>query len=237
MALTKQQLTRYYSSLKTIAEVIIVLTLGFGLFIYSSTKTAFFSDSIATSTQDYNSYDFAFIILYDFIILSIIVYFLKYRRWTIKDFNLDFTPIMLGIGLILAFVRISSGIIVSNTIEFINILSPNTVSGPAITLHTNFLSTAIIVVVNSFFEEFLLIGYLFKRFEKMHPAFVILISAIIRASYHTYQGLNFLPSILIMATIFGAYYIKYKKLWPLIIAHAIGNTFYFLNHHYHWLIL
>ena len=228
---TKTFLTR----INIIFEVFIVILLGFGLFIYSSTKTAFFSNSIATSTQDYNSYDFAFIVIYDFIILTIIVYYLKYRRWTIKDFNLDFTPIMLGIGLLLAVVRISSGIIVSNTIAFLNLLNPNTANAPDITLHTNFLSMAIIVVVNSFFEEFLLIGYLFKRFEKMHPAFVILISAIIRASYHTYQGLNFLPSILIMAVIFGAYYIKYKKLWPLIIAHTIGNTFYFLNHHYHWL--
>jgi len=237
MALTKQQLSSNYSSLKAIAEAIIVLTLGFGLFIYSSTKTAFFSNSIAPATQDYNSYDFAFIVIYDFISLTIIVYYLKYRRWTIKDFNLDFTPIMLGIGLLLAIFRVSSGLIVSNTIAFINSLNPTTINAPDITLHTNFLSMAIIVVVNSFFEEFLLMGYVFKRFEKMHPAFVILISAIIRASYHTYQGLNFLPSILIMAVIFGTYYTKYKKLWPLIIAHTIGNTFYFLSNYYHWEIL
>ncbi|MBK9284379.1 MAG: CPBP family intramembrane metalloprotease [Sphingobacteriaceae bacterium] len=94
---------------------------------------------------------------------------------------------------------------------------------------------ALIVIVNSFFEELLLIGYLFKRFEKLHPALIILISSIIRASFHTYLGWQNLPSVFILALIFGLYYTRQKKLWPIIIAHAIGNIFYFFNENYNWI--
>jgi hypothetical protein len=95
----------------------------------------------------------------------------------------------------------------------------------------------LISVVNSIYEEVLLIGYIFKRFEKFHPGIIILISFIFRASYHTYQGWNNLPMVFILALVFGLYYTNYKKLWPLIIAHGLGNMLHFLNDHYHWLKL
>ncbi|MGQ3013182.1 MAG: CPBP family glutamic-type intramembrane protease [Flavobacteriales bacterium] len=37
-----------------------------------------------------------------------------------------------------------------------------------------------------------------------------------------------LPSVLSLSLVFGMYYLRYKKLWPLILAHAFGNMFSFL---------
>lgn len=231
----KKTTQTFLSNVNVLLEAVLVLSLGFGLFIYSSSQTAFFTNSKVATTQSYNSFDFIFIAVYELIVLIIISYFLKYRHWTLKDFNLDFTPIMFGVGLLLAFIRISSGIGLGHIIESLNLFNPNTLRDSNISLQSNFFSIAIIVIVNSFFEEFLLIGYLFKRFEKYHVALVILISSIVRASFHTYQGWQNVLGILIMALIFGFYYTRQKKLWPIIIAHAIGNIFYFLNENYHWI--
>lgn len=217
--------------LSKIAEVLIVLTLGFGLFIYSST-IAFLNNSDAPTLQTYNSYDFIFIVVYEIIILTIIAYYLKHRNWSIKDFNLDFTFKMIGVAILLVVLREGLGMLFIKIISTSKIFSPETINEPSISFQTNIVSIVLMVIVNSIYEEVLLIGYFFKRFEKFHPAIIILISLLIRTSYHTYQGFTNLIMIFLMALIFGLYYVKYKKLWPLIIAHGIGNIYHFLNIQY-----
>jgi len=222
------------TSISKITEVIIVLTLGFGLFIYSST-TAIIANYQASTLQTYNSHDFIFIIVYELIILTILSKFLKNRNWTYKDFNLDFKLKMFGVAILLVILRETTGIIITRTLTELRVLNAETLNEPSISFHSNIISIGLIVIVNSIYEEVLLIGYFFKRFERYHPAIIILLSFIVRASYHTYQGWTNLLMVFILALVFGVYYIKYKKLWPLIIAHSIGNIFHFLNDHYHWL--
>lgn len=217
--------------LSIIAEVLIVLTLGFGLFIYSST-IAILNNSDTSTLQTYNSYDFIFIVVYEIIILTILAYYLKHRNWSIKDFNLDFTFKMIVVAIFLVVLREGIGMLIIKITSTSKIFSLETINEPIISFHTNIVSIALMVIVNSIYEEVLLIGYFFKRFEKFHPAIIILISLLIRASYHTYQGFTNLIMIFLMGLIFGLYYVKYKKLWPLIIAHGIGNIYHFLNIQY-----
>jgi uncharacterized protein len=101
-------------------------------------------------------------------------------------------------------------------------------------LESNWISISLVIVINSVYEEFLLIGYFFKRLEKYHPAVVIGLSMLIRLSYHTYQGWMSLFSIIPVGLVFGYYYFKYKKLWPVIIAHGLLNLIVCLSMHFHW---
>lgn len=235
MILAKQHsAASFKTALGKMTEVFIVLILGFGLFIYSST-IAILENSVTSNTKTYNSYDFIFIIVYEVIMLTIITCFLKSRQWSYKDFNLDFSVKMVGVAILLVIIRETSGAFITQALIGLNILNPETLHDPSITLQSNMVSMALIAVVNSIYEEVLLIGYLFRRFEKYHPAMVIAISFLVRASYHTYQGWMNMPMVFVLALVFGIYYIKYKKLWPLIIAHGIGNVFHFLNEYYRWL--
>lgn len=189
-------------------------------------------NNIKDSTpQDYNSYDFIFIVLFEIIMLSIIAFILKKRNWKLKDFNLNFSIKMIGVAVLLVIIRETIGLIVNATMP---ILENNTFKIPSISLQSNIIGIALITIVNSIYEEVLLIGYIFKRLEKYNPAIIVIVSSIIRASFHTYQGLSNLPTVFILALVFGIYYLKYKKLWPVILAHIIGNTFHFLNLEYHW---
>ena len=58
---------------------------------------------------------------------------------------------------------------------------------------------------------------------------IIALSAVIRLSYHVYQGPIILVSILPMGILFAWLYWRTKRLWPLILAHAVLDftSFYF----------
>ena len=71
-------------------------------------------------------------------------------------------------------------------------------------------------------EEVIVVGYLFIRLRQLGwstPA-IIITSALIRSSYHLYQGIG--PGIgnFLMGLLFGYAYTKTKRVMPLVIAHA-----------------
>lgn len=218
-------------------ELFIVLILGFGLFIYSSTRGFFVVNSNYNHSWTYkitSQGDFS-IVIYETVALLIILYILKIRNWSISDFNLDFTLKMIWIGLLIMFVRNVIGNIGYKIFELVNVVDKTTLKHVQFGLESNWVSISLIIIVNSIYEEFILIGYFFKRLEKYHPALVIGLSMFIRLSYHTYQGWMSLFAIVPTGLVFGYYYYKYKKLWPLIIAHGFWNLIAYLGMHFHWL--
>ena len=114
-------------------------------------------------------------------------------------------------------------------LEFLNVIDTSTVNHVQYGLDANWISILLIVIINSIYEEFILIGYLFKRLHNLNPYLVIIISLIIRESYHTYQGWMSLLVIIPVGLVFGYYYAKYKKLWPIIFAHAFTNLIAFIG--------
>ncbi|MCC3292651.1 CPBP family intramembrane glutamic endopeptidase [Arthrobacter sp. zg-Y1110] len=75
-------------------------------------------------------------------------------------------------------------------------------------------------------EEVIVVGYLFLRLRQLGwgtPA-IILTSALIRASYHLYQGIG--PGIgnFLMGLLFGYVYTKTRRVMPLVIAHALVDV-------------
>jgi len=217
-------------------ELWIVLILGFGLPIYFSTRGFLIvnSDYNRSWTLKITNHGEFSVVIYEIIALFIILYILKVRDWRCSDFNLEFTFRIIWTALLIIFVRNIIGSIGYKIFELANIVDKTTPNRVQYALKANWISLSLIIVINSVYEEFLLIGYFFKRLEKFHPAIVIGLSMLIRISYHTYQGWMSLFIIVPTGLVFGYYYYKYKKLWPLIIAHAFWNLFTFLTMHFHW---
>lgn len=226
------------SSLKEIftpyLELLIVLIIGLALFIYSST-VSFINNYHTTINHEYNSIDLYIVVIYELLALTIIILFLRKRKWTFKDFNFSFTPNMLFIALLLALIRyvlsyfFYQGLIISDSVSF------EFAQEPEIVFDISFFSIILIVVVNSVFEEFILLGYLFKRLEQFNIVILISLSILIRLSFHTYQGIEEFPRVIILGLVLGVYYSKYKKLWPVILAHGIGNLIILLNYKFLWI--
>ncbi len=85
---------------------------------------------------------------------------------------------------------------------------------------------------NSIVEEVIMIGYLFTRFRQLNwPVLAILItSAVVRGSYHLYQGFGGFIGNLIMGLVFGLIYLKWKRVGPLVVAHLLLDVAAFVGY-------
>lgn len=97
-------------------------------------------------------------------------------------------------------------------------------------------------IANAVAEEIIVVGYLITRLRALgwSENRSLAASALLRGSYHLYQGLGGGLGNLVMGVIFGRYWQRTGRLWPLILAHAtidsvayIGYTV--LHGHVSWL--
>jgi len=85
---------------------------------------------------------------------------------------------------------------------------------------------------NSILEEVIMIGYLFARFAQLGWRWFMIvgISAVVRGSYHLYQGFGGFLGNLIMGVIFGLIYLRWKRVGPLIVAHTLLDVAAFVGY-------
>jgi membrane protease YdiL (CAAX protease family) len=85
---------------------------------------------------------------------------------------------------------------------------------------------------NALLEEVVVIGYLFTRLSQLawNPVAIVALSAIIRGSYHLYQGIGGFVGNLIMGVIFGLIYLRWKRVGPLVVAHTLLDIAAFVGY-------
>ncbi|MGO1974997.1 MAG: CPBP family intramembrane glutamic endopeptidase [Propionibacteriaceae bacterium] len=95
---------------------------------------------------------------------------------------------------------------------------------------------------NSILEEVIMVGYLFTRLRALRWGWlaIVLTSAVVRGSYHLYQGFGGFVGNLIMGIVFGLVYLKWKRVAPLVVAHALLDIAAFVGYalaapHLSWL--
>ena len=219
-------MSRFKTILFDSFELLMVLLLGFGLFWGSA-----FKDGPVSTGIIFSSHQFYILVILEVVLLSVVSSILKFRKWKLKDFNLGFNWSLPLIAIVLVLVRIGLGAVLRILFSGLGF----DMGQPAdIQLEASLLSCILVVLINSIYEEALLLGYLFKRLEKFSPVIIILISLILRESYHLYQGWYRLPSGIALGLVYGVYYFKYRKLWPPIMAHGITNALSFLSIYYQW---
>jgi len=95
---------------------------------------------------------------------------------------------------------------------------------------------------NAILEEVIVVGYLLSRLDRLgvKPAKAIAISAVIRGSYHLYQGVGAFIGNATMGAIFGVLYRRWGRVTPLIVAHTLIDSVAFVGYavlagHVSWL--
>src|SRR6266568_2589751 len=95
---------------------------------------------------------------------------------------------------------------------------------------------------NAIVEEVIVVGYLLSRLDRLgvRPARAIVLSAVIRGSYHLYQGAGAFLGNAVMGLIFGFLYRRWGRVTPLIIAHFLIDAVTFVGYallagHVSWL--
>jgi membrane protease YdiL (CAAX protease family) len=81
-------------------------------------------------------------------------------------------------------------------------------------------------------EDVLVIGYLLRRLDQLGwtPWKAIIAAAVLRGSYHLYQGFGAFLGNAVMGIIFGILYRRWGRVMPLIIAHALIDAVTFVGY-------
>jgi membrane protease YdiL (CAAX protease family) len=216
-------------------EMAVVLLLSLGLPIYSSMRR-FLQFSCTFSSESWLRYtDFGIysLTIYELIILFVLVLFLFIRNWRLRDFNLHFSLRLIGV----AFLLIIARNIVSNSsykvLSVLHLVTPELEKAINVKWSMTIYGLIPLLVINSIFEESIVVGYLFKRLDHLSGILIILLSTLIRQLYHLHQGPMSFFLIIPTGLVFSVYYWKYKRLTPLIIAHGIDNLIVFLTYTWH----
>lgn len=146
---------------------------------------------------------------------------LVHRGWTASDFgfHVSIRSTLAALGLFVGTMLVCTAVYVAvSQSRLLDSWAPfaiSLVASPALVL--------LFLVVNSIFEELFVVGYVIEAARTGDVGFAVSISAVIRLLYHTYQGPVALTSILPIGIIFALVYLRWRNLWPLMLAHTAIN--------------
>jgi membrane protease YdiL (CAAX protease family) len=87
-------------------------------------------------------------------------------------------------------------------------------------------------IQNAVLEEVVAVGYLITRLRQLGlpPAAVVGISAVLRGSYHLYQGFGAFLGNAVMGVVFALFFLRFKRVMPLILAHSLLDIAAFVGY-------
>ena len=85
---------------------------------------------------------------------------------------------------------------------------------------------------NSLVEEIIVVGFLMRRLTQLGwgPMAAIGTSALVRGSYHLYQGIGGLLGNMAMGLLFGWLFVRWGRVLPLVVAHALIDIVAFVGY-------
>ncbi len=85
---------------------------------------------------------------------------------------------------------------------------------------------------NSVLEEVVVVGYLYERLRQLgyRTVTVVATSAVLRGAYHLYQGIGAFIGNVVMGIVFGLFYVRFKRVLPLVVAHALLDIVAFVGY-------
>ncbi|MFF8831623.1 CPBP family intramembrane glutamic endopeptidase [Streptomyces sp. NPDC015131] len=87
-------------------------------------------------------------------------------------------------------------------------------------------------VQNSVLEEVVVVGYLLRRLDQLGwtPMAALVTSAVLRGSYHLYQGIGGFIGNMVMGAVFVLLYRRWGRVGPLVVAHALLDIVAFVGY-------
>ena len=211
---------RLVKSLPNSVEIGIVLVLSFGDFVVASLSVA-----LHHVTPHYDVRRLIFLVVFEIAILAVLFPFLRARGWTLEKIGFRPTFPGIGIGFLLFLAAYAAAAIAWYAIWLITPETALRQLGARVIAKPIPLPVSLAVgLVNPFFEEVWVCGYLMTVLKRSHnPWLAISASVVLRVLYHLYQGARGVLSITPVGLIFGVWYARTGRLWPLIVAHSVAD--------------
>jgi membrane protease YdiL (CAAX protease family) len=85
---------------------------------------------------------------------------------------------------------------------------------------------------NAILEEVVVLGYLMRRLTQLgwSPGATIVTSALVRGSYHLYQGIGGMLGNIAMGLLFGWLFRRWGRVLPMVVAHALIDIVAFIGY-------
>jgi membrane protease YdiL (CAAX protease family) len=85
---------------------------------------------------------------------------------------------------------------------------------------------------NAILEEFVVVGYLLTRLRQLGLSTVAAVatSALLRGSYHLYQGFGAFLGNAVMGVVFALFFLRTRRILPLVVAHTILDVVSFVGY-------
>lgn len=85
---------------------------------------------------------------------------------------------------------------------------------------------------NSVVEEVVVLGFVVTRLEQAGIAarWAVVVSALVRAAYHLYQGFGGFVGNLVMGLLFGWLFVRWRRVGPMVVAHFLIDAVAFVGY-------
>jgi membrane protease YdiL (CAAX protease family) len=153
--------------------------------------------------------------------LAVTFCFARIRGWPLATWGFQPSWRLTGAGVLLCLFTL---LVVTAIAVLSNVISPGMVHDHSISLLTLPVLVLYSAVV-AFFEETMELGYFVQSLQRYGMWGTVLASALFRASLHAYQDVSALLLIFPVGLIFGFVYWKWRRLWPLYIAHVLVDLY------------
>ena len=210
---------RYIEGLSPRAEFAIVVALAFGYPIVGNLAATLLGRTAGHISESH----LEVLIVYELAILAVLIPFLRLRGWTSGRIGLRPGWKETGIGFLLM-----PGAYLAAYVSYALAASlfPGLVQSAQ---HPDFVTPGFAVAtlvatsaLNGFFEEAFVCAYVISALKERQGFWTsVNVSIALRLSYHLYQGPIGIVGIVPIGFVFGLYYARTGRLWPLVVAHAL----------------
>lgn len=202
-------------------EFLIVVSLAFGQFIFSSIM-AMGMPELST----YTNHALLSVLITELLQFAFLAWFLYLRGWTPEKFGLRVTVrttvggVLLALGTLALMVFVQVVGSVGLDMAAAQKLYPKV--APQLDLQLVFFTS----VVNGAYEELFVAGYVITVLASVRGIWTAVnVSTGVRLLYHLYQGTLGVITIVPMGLLYAYVFVRTKQLWPLIFAHILIDIF------------
>lgn len=149
--------------------------------------------------------------------LAVMFWLARVRGWPLETWGFRPSWKLTGAGVLLF---VGMALLIMGVAAIANAIHPGIVHRYAVS-YVSWTAVAIFSVINGVFEETLESGYFIQSLEKYGMWTAVLASACFRTFLHAYHGAAALIVIFPIGLIFGFIYWRWRRLWPLFVAHMI----------------
>ncbi|GAB2509539.1 CPBP family intramembrane glutamic endopeptidase [Lysobacter humi (ex Lee et al. 2017)] len=206
-------------SLSERIEFLLVVAIAFGYFIVGGLLSI--AAAPTANLAVFTEAGLAWLVGFEIIVGALLAVGLAVRGWTAKDLGLDFTA-----GDVASAAIVGVGAWAASLVAAFSAHALAGATGPVFEPVTDGalgLTTIVAVsIVNPLFEEVFVCGYVIRALQRRHSiAFAVNVSVALRVSYHLYQGGTGAVSIIPVGLVFGWWFARTGRLWPVVIAHGL----------------